>query len=137
MRNLRYLAACALLSGCTAVSSLGGGHVKAYEGPERKDAEVATLFTPKPAGKPMAFLAKVDDLVYGDDYLRGYPMITKILPGSHRIYLKCNLNTHYAFTTITREFQAGRHYELICENTGTGKAAFGIADRGTTPPPPR
>jgi len=131
MKTLSALAASAVLCGCAAVNSLGGGYAKAYEGPELKDAEVAILYTPKPVGNPMAFVAKVDEQVVGDDMLRGYPMVTKVLPGDHRIYVKCNMNTHYAFTTLALRFQPGHYYELSCVNTGTGKASMTITDRGT------
>jgi hypothetical protein len=127
------LIAATLLSGCAAISSLGGGYAKAYEGPELTDAEVAILYTPKADGRLMAFASKVDEQTVGDNY-RGYPMVTKMQPGQHRIYMRCNMNTHYAYTTITREFRAARYYEMSCRDLGTGKVGFDIVDRGSENP---
>jgi hypothetical protein len=136
LKILSAIAAAIPLSGCVAVGSLGGGYAKAYEGSELKDAELAILYTPKADGRPMAFAGKVDEQTVGDDYLKGYPMVTKVLPGQHRIYMKCNLNTQYAFTTVTRDFRAGRYYEMTCRNLGTGKVGFDIIDRGSENPMP-
>ena len=139
MKNLVAILACTLfLSGCAGVAGVAGGYIKAYEVPERPDAELAILVSPRRGtGGPIAYLGKVDDETYGDDVLKGWPLVTKVLPGEHRIYMKCHMNTLKAFGTVTRTFQAGRYYELACVNLGTGYVNMNIIDRGATNPFPQ
>lgn len=116
---------CALFGGCVGVAGLAGGHVKAYKGPERQDSEVAILLT---SGR--ALLSKVDDQTYGDDLLRGFPQVTKILPGRHRVTVKCLVDRRYAFPSFEAVFVADHHYELTCGEVQDGYASASAIDRG-------
>jgi hypothetical protein len=122
-----------LLSGCVGISGMMGGHVNAYEGPEKPDSEVATLVcTQNPDLSGNAFLSKVDEETYGDDLFRGFPRVVKILPGKHKITVKCLVSNKYAFPAVTGLFEAGRYYELTCNDVGRGYAKASIVDHGTT-----
>jgi hypothetical protein len=116
---------CALFSGCVGVAGLAGAHVKAYKGPERPDSEVAILLT---SGD--ALLSKVDDQTYGDDFFRGFPQVTKVLPGRHRVTVKCLVDSRYAFPSFDAVFDADHHYELRCSEVQSGYAHAAATDLG-------
>ncbi len=124
-----------LVSGCVGISGMLGGHVNAYEGPEKLDSDVATLVRTQNRGSfGSALLSKVDDETYGDDWLRGYPSVVKVLPGKHKITVKCILFNKHAFPAVTGWFEAGRYYELACMDLGNGYANASIVDHGTNNP---
>lgn len=106
-----------------------GASVKAYEGPDRKDSELATLVrTKSEASFGHAFVKAVDDISYGDDFLRGWPSVVKVLPGNHKIEVKCHLPGKYAFPSLRADLKAGRSYEVGCRDLGNGYAAASIME---------
>jgi hypothetical protein len=124
-----------VLNGCVGIAGLMGSHVKAYEGPEKPDSEVATLVrTHDQSSFGSAYLSKVDDETYGDDFLRGFPSVVKILPGKHKITVKCHVADKYAFPKVTGTFEAGNYYELTCKDLGNGYAGATIVVHGTNNP---
>jgi hypothetical protein len=134
MRTVLALAISSLLAGCVGVAAVMGAHVKAYEGPQKPDSEIATLFTPikevRPSGR--AYLNKVDEEIYGDDMFRGWPVVVNILPGRHKITIKCTVVGYkVAYPAFTARFDAGHYYELTCKDLGNGSASGSFVDRGT------
>lgn len=131
---------CAVVSGCVGMVGLAGGSAKAYDGGERSDAQVATLFTARQGSLfakiegASAMLSRVDDLVVGDDMLKGYPHVTKVLPGRHRIVSKCLVGSKFAFPAWTATLEAGHYYQLICQDNGDGYASASYIDRGRENP---
>ena len=138
MKHLRLVMFSAALGGCTGVAGLMGAHVNAYEGPERPDTEVATIFTPRAESMfarsaSRAYVTTVDGQTYGSE-TRGYPQIVKVLPGRHEIGTRCFVPGKYALPAIRMTFQAGRYYELGCSDLGDGTAASNLTDRGAENP---
>ena len=117
------------LSGCVGIAGMAGASVKAYDGPEKPDAEIAILLSPKGGGY-RAMLAKVDGQTYGDDFLRGFPSTTKVLPGRHQVVVKCMSGNRYAFPSFTAVFEAGHSYGLECTDVGGNRASASYADMG-------
>lgn len=117
------------LSGCVGIAGMAGASVKAYDGPEKPDTEIAILLSPKGAGYK-AVLAKVDGETYGDDWLRGFPSRTKVLPGRHQIAVKCVSGNRYAFPSFSAIFEAGHSYRLECADVGDDRASASYADMG-------
>lgn len=132
---------CVLLSGCVGVAGMAGGHAKAYGGDDRSDAQLATLFTAREGSLfaevkgASAMLSQVDDQIIGDDLFRGYPKVTKVLPGRHRIISKCFvLGSKVAFPEWTATLEAGHYYQLTCQDMGNGYASASYIDRGMENP---
>lgn len=123
------LASSALLSGCVGMAGMMGAAVKAYEGPDRKDSELATLVrTKSEASFGKAYVKAVDDVDYGDDLFRGWPSVVKVLPGSHKIAVKCHVGGKYAFPSLRADLKAGARYEVGCRDLGNGYAVASIQE---------
>lgn len=123
------LAISALLSGCVGVAGMMGASVKAYEGPDRKDSELATLVRTRTEGASgSAFVKAIDDVDYGDDLLRGWPSVVKVLPGNHKISVKCHIQRKYAFPWLRVDVKAGHTYEVGCRDRGNGYAEASISE---------
>lgn len=134
MKRLFALAALASLTSCVGMAGYMGAHLNAYEGPEKPDQQVATLTSTKDSASfGYAMLSKVDGKTYGDNLMRGYPKIVKVLPGRHHVTVKCIVSNKYAFPSVTVEFEAAHTYELGCRDIG-GYAQASYVDRGVNAP---
>ena len=123
------------ITGC-----VGGGLIKAYEGPKRPNSELAILITEKEVkgvNKHTAYLSEIDGKVYGSDAM-GYPNVSKVLPGKYKVKAKCyapptkynpNIN-RYAYVTFDANFKAKHYYLLTCKEIGRYAEAVYI-DLGT------
>lgn len=119
------------LAGCGVVSELTGGSTNAYDGPERPDSEVATIY-----GHFRLFArphSPVVEIAGVDDFLTGLPMASyyatvKTLPGLHRIKLSCTMAGGFAFPAITAELKAGKAYALQCHDMYNGTASASISE---------
>ena len=131
----RRAAACVLvcvsLAGCVGVAGLMGAQVKAYDGPDKPDGELAILVKSFVRGRPSALLSKVDDVTYGDNMLRGYPTVVKVLPGVHKITVICYTGKGVGFPSKGYMFEAGHYYELMCAFVDSDHVRAYIEDRGT------
>ena len=130
-----------LLSGCVGMAGMAGGYAKAYDGNDRSDAQLATLYTAREGSMfaevkgASAMLSQVDDRIVGDDLFKGYPKVTKVLPGRHRLVSKCfALGSQVAFPAWTATLEAGHYYQLTCEDMGNGYASASHIDRGMENP---
>lgn len=117
------------ITGCVGLAGVMGASVQGYEGPERPDSEVATLVkTQSETAFRIAYVKSVDDEVYGDDVLRGWPSTVKVLPGVHKIEIKCVFAGMYAFPSMQAELKAGMKYEVNCIDLGNGYAQAAISE---------
>lgn len=122
------------LSGCVGIAGMAGAKVDAFSGPSRADSEVAVITrTKNPASFGRAFLKSVDDVDYGDDLLRGWPSTVRVLPGEHKIAVKCHMDSRHAFPAVRHRFVAGKTYELGCIDSGTGYAIATVTEVGAPP----
>lgn len=106
-------------SGCVSVHDWAGGHTNAFPGPDRSDSEVATITTP---------VVGIDEVSYGG-YIEGYPMNVKVLPGTHRIRIRCDEYRRFSLPLIRVTLQAGKSYEQYCVFNGDAVEA-GLKERG-------
>lgn len=106
------------LSGCVAIKGMFGDVVQAYKGPQKESAELALLKDAIRKDYGYAVVAKVDDIPYGDDAFLGWPSKVQILPGTHKITVRCLAGETYKFPYITKTFIAGRRYDVLCKQEG-------------------
>lgn len=111
-----------LSTSCTGVSGILGGHVKAYEGKELDDSQLAIIKNqPNSSPNGSAYVRSIDGITYGDDLLKGWPSIVKTLPGKHQISVKCVFyNNGYANLSFEATFEPGKYYEIRCKTGEDG-----------------
>ena len=107
-----------VLSGCVAIKGMFGSVVQAYKGPQKEDAELALIKDAIRKDYGYAVLAKVDDIPYGDDAFLGWPSKVHVLPGTHKITVRCLAGDVYKFPYVTKTFEAGRRYDVLCKQEG-------------------
>lgn len=132
-RALGALAAALTLAACAGVGSLIGPSVRAYDGPERPDPELAELVASRVL-TPSAYAAfvAVDGRMYGD-MVTGFPVSVKVLPGEHRVSVACPATGGgFAYPALSAVFRAGHVYEFRCRQTPHGTVAAAMVDLGQT-----
>lgn len=126
------LSAAACLPGCVAVTGALGASVNAYDGPTRKDADIAILVHGDgPVAYGTAYVKAIDDVDYGDDFLKGWPSTVKVIPGTHNVSVKCMVMRKYAFPSIHVQLKAGIRYEVGCTDLGNGFASAKVEELRT------
>ena len=106
-----------LISGCVGLMGMVGSEVQAYEGSKRTESELSTLISSyDPNSLQRAFVRSVDGKIYGDDALRGWPNIVKILPGKHTITVKCMFAKSFAKPSLVINVEAGKTYQVKCND---------------------
>ena len=102
----------AALPGCTGIAGELGAKVKAYDGPERSDAQVATIRMSE-AGLHST-IGGVDGVLYGS-WLEGYAKTVQILPGVHTLKVLCFPFYAAGYVELTATLQAGKSYQVGCQ----------------------
>lgn len=128
-KHIIALTAAISTTGCVGMAGMLGASVQAYDGPARADSEIAILVksTSELSGAT-TFVKAVDDVSYGDDVLRGWPSMVKVLPGNHKVDVKCYYGDRHAFPTMTVDLKAGVRYEVGCRDLGNGYAEATIKE---------
>jgi len=116
--SLTFVIVTGLLTGCVAIKGMTGSIVQAYKGPQKAETELALLQDSIRDGYGYAVLARVDDIPYGDDAFLGWPSKVQILPGTHKITLRCLAGDTYKFPYIHATFEAGKKYDVLCKQEG-------------------
>ena len=114
-----------IFSLCSCVN-LFNSTIEAYSGPKKTPDQIASIRSPETYNSSgYGMLSELNGKVYGSD-LKGFPSIVNVLPGIHKLKIKCDYYGSYAFPEFEMNFEAGKIYELRCANAG-GNRVRGFA----------